>query len=155
MAKLETILNELSRIVVVCHGVSAEEGKGMVHSLFKENADGVLEPVEKNWKVIPGEETPIRDISIHDLSCMRLKNITLEYETDLDVVEGDDGEVQIHTQLKRKIPFRKSSKNHIKIKAKYVLENITEGLELIRDAFNASLSKALQPKAESNRDKGA
>ena len=141
MAKFEALLEELSRVVVVAHGVGGKEGEREIHDLFTENKKGVLVPLSKQIQILEGHEVEVPNYTVRHLSGITLDELEIELETDIDI-QDSDGKVSMHTNLKRRNPF--SRKSHIKIRAKYKMSDIAEGLHLLRDKFNAKLSNALE-----------
>ena len=142
MAKVEALLEELNRVVAVTHGAGAKEGERQIHELFVEGEDGVLEPLSKKIRILEGHEVDVPTYTIRHLSGITLDELTIELDTDADIQEDPDGKVQIHTSFKRSNRFVR--RNRIKIRAKYKMTEIAEGLELLRDKFNTKLSNALQ-----------
>lgn len=141
--KFQRLLETLSRVVVVAHKVGGEEGKRAIMDLFTLEEDNVLVPLKRKMRILAGEDTDVPDYTIHHLSGIELETIEFELETDLRF-EQDGDDIEIHTQLSKPNPFR--SKNHIKIKTKYRVSELAEGIELIRDKLNEQLSTALTPK---------
>ena len=141
----ENLLKECSRVIVVAHSVGGKEGKREIHELFTEEKDGTLVPLKKKIRLIENSpEIDVPDYTIHHLSGIILDEIELELETDVFFEEDDDNNISIHTQMKKKNPF--SSSNHIKVKMKYKMAEIAEGLHLIRDKLNQQLSSILNKK---------
>ena len=140
MAKIEALLEELSRVVVVSHSVGGKEGDRQIHDLFTEDDDGVLVPLEKQIRIMEGCNVKVPNYTIRHLSGIALDELELELETDIDIEESK-GKITMYTNVKRRNPF--SSRNHIKIRAKYKVTEIAEGLSLLRDKFNTKLTNAL------------
>ena len=140
MAKFESVLEELSRVVVVAHSIGGKEGERQIDELFVADNNGVLEPLSKKIRLLENQEVDVPNYTIRHLSGIVLDELEIELETNIDIQESN-GKVSMHTSLKKRNPFSRSS--HIKIRAKYKVADIVEGLQLVRDKFNAKLSDAL------------
>ena len=140
MAKLEALLEEMSRVVAVSHSIGSKEGESQIHELFTENKDGVLVPLEKQIRITDDKAVKVPTYTIRHLSGIALSELNIELETDVDI-EEKDGKITMYTAVKSRNPL--SRRNHISIQWKYNMTEIAEGLHLLRDKFNAKLANAL------------
>ena len=141
MAKIEALLEELNRVVAVSHSAGGKEGERQMHDLFIEDEDGVLVPLEKKIRIMEGFHVNVPSYTMRYLSGIALDELELELETDIDIEESE-GNITMYTNVKKhRTPF--SIRNHIKIRAKYKMTEIAEGLQLLRDKFNTKLTNAL------------
>ena len=130
------LLNKLVECAVVAQEAAEAQAQERMEDLYEER-DGVLHPKTTRLHV-NGNTIDVPKASLRQLSSMKMREIRLQLETDVDFEDADATELRVG--LKKKL-FKNNS--HLKIEVVFEAQEAAEGAKLIQDSSNARLRKQI------------
>ena len=138
---VEELIHELTRIVVGSQEVGLKKAQDNIHKLFtkvKEGGKEVFVPITKFFR-FEQVNVEIPQGSTRHLHSIALKEFKLKISTDVNLGDEENPE-KMRVGLRRN-PFKKST--HIELEATYEAQELPEGVALMQDHLNESISDKL------------